>query len=70
MKLILVTGQVVPLMKSEICRNFNCSILLEAAPGYREAKLHTLLDTVPDVLGPGSKPSGLSWQGANGHASA
>ncbi len=21
-------------------------------PGYREAKLHTLLDTVPDVLGP------------------
>src|SRR5207248_2662334 len=39
-------------------------------PGYREAKLHTLLDTVPDVLGPGSKPSGLSWQSAKGHASA
>ena len=39
-------------------------------PGYREAKLHTLLDTVPDVLGPASKPSGLSWQSANGQASA
>jgi diacylglycerol kinase family enzyme len=39
-------------------------------PGYREAKLHTLLDTVPDVLGPGSEPSGLRWRSANGHASA
>src|SRR5207245_7356056 len=35
-------------------------------PGYRDAKLHTLLDTVPDVLGPQSKPSGLSWHSANG----
>jgi diacylglycerol kinase family enzyme len=30
-------------------------------PGYREAKLHTLLDTVPDVLGPDAKPPALSW---------
>lgn len=30
-------------------------------PGYREAKLHTLLETVPDVLGPDAKPSNLSW---------
>ena len=30
-------------------------------PGYREAKLQTLLDTVPDVLGPDAKPSNLSW---------
>lgn len=34
-------------------------------PGYRDAKLHTLLDTIPDGLGPQSKPSGLSWQSAN-----
>jgi diacylglycerol kinase family enzyme len=39
-------------------------------PGYRDAKLHTLLDTVPDVLGPQSKPSGLSWHSANGDESA
>jgi diacylglycerol kinase family enzyme len=32
-------------------------------PGYREAKLQTLLDTVPDVLGPESKPPALSWDG-------
>src|SRR5581483_3317657 len=25
-----------------------------ARPGYREAKLHTLLDTVPDAIGPGA----------------
>jgi diacylglycerol kinase family enzyme len=39
-------------------------------PGYREAKLHTLLDTVPDVLGPESRPPGLSWHGDNGDESA
>jgi diacylglycerol kinase family enzyme len=39
-------------------------------PGYREAKLHTLLETVPDVLGPDSKPSDLVWRSPNGDQSA
>jgi diacylglycerol kinase family enzyme len=39
-------------------------------PGYREAKLHTLLDTVPDVLGPSAEPPGLRWQSAAGDESA
>jgi diacylglycerol kinase family enzyme len=39
-------------------------------PGYREAKLHTLLDTVPDVLGPDAKPPNLSWRGPGGSQSA
>jgi diacylglycerol kinase family enzyme len=39
-------------------------------PGYREAKLHTLLDTVPEVLGPGSQPPQLHWSGGRGGDSA
>ena len=39
-------------------------------PGSREAKLHTLLDTVPDVLGPYAKPSNLSLAGETGSESA
>ena len=39
-------------------------------PGYREAKLHTLLDTVPEELGPDAKPPNLSWEGRNGPESA
>jgi diacylglycerol kinase family enzyme len=39
-------------------------------PGYREAKLHTLLDTVPDVLGPDARPSNLAWSGPSGRESA
>jgi diacylglycerol kinase family enzyme len=39
-------------------------------PGYREAKLHTLLDTVPGVLGPDAKPPSLTWDGATGDESA
>ncbi len=39
-------------------------------PGYREAKLHTLLDTVPDVLGPESRPPNLVWRGPAGRQSA
>ena len=39
-------------------------------PGYREAKLHTLLDTVPDVLGPGAAAPDLHWRGPNGPESA
>jgi diacylglycerol kinase family enzyme len=36
--------------------------------GYREAKLRTLLDTVPDVMGPGGEGLNLSWTGPGGHA--
>ncbi len=33
--------------------------------GYRAAKMRTLLETVPDVLGPGRKPD-LRWRGPDG----
>ena len=36
--------------------------------GYRNAKLHTLLDTVPDVLGPHGEGLDLRWTGPDGHA--
>jgi diacylglycerol kinase family enzyme len=37
-------------------------------PGYREAKLRTLLDTVPDVLGRERQPQlDLHWTGPHGH---
>jgi diacylglycerol kinase family enzyme len=39
-------------------------------PGYRAAKLHTLLDTVPDVLGPGAEVPTLRWRSAAGEESA
>ena len=39
-------------------------------PGYREAKLHTLLATVPDVLGPDAKSSDLTWKGQGADESA
>ncbi len=39
-------------------------------PGYREAKLHTLLETVPDSLGPDASPPNLVWRGPNGAESA
>ena len=35
--------------------------------GYREAKLRTLLDTVPDVLGPDGGGLDLRWTGPGGH---
>ena len=36
--------------------------------GYRDAKLRTLLDTVPDVLGPGGHEElDLRWNGPGGH---
>ena len=41
--------------------------------GYRDAKLRTLLDTVPDVLGPGGGEFDLRWTGPGGkvhHAGA
>jgi diacylglycerol kinase family enzyme len=39
-------------------------------PGYREAKLHTLLDTVPEVLGPEARTPQLEWEGPDGPESA
>jgi len=35
--------------------------------GYRDAKLRTLLDTVPDVLGPDGGGLDLRWSGPGGH---
>src|SRR6202035_2602086 len=34
--------------------------------GYRDAKIRTLLDTVPEVLGPDAKPPDLTWSGDDG----
>jgi diacylglycerol kinase family enzyme len=41
-----------------------------ARPGYREAKIHTLLETVPSVLGPDADPPRLVWDGPRGPESA
>jgi diacylglycerol kinase family enzyme len=35
--------------------------------GYRDAKLRTILDTVPDVLGRGGEGLDLHWTGPGGH---
>jgi hypothetical protein len=35
--------------------------------GYRDAKLRTLLDTVPEMLGPGGAGIDLRWTGPGGH---
>jgi diacylglycerol kinase family enzyme len=35
--------------------------------GYRDAKLRTLLDTVPELLGPGGTGLDLRWTGPGGH---
>jgi diacylglycerol kinase family enzyme len=34
--------------------------------GYRDAKLKTLLDTVPDVISPGASNPGMRWKGPGG----
>jgi diacylglycerol kinase family enzyme len=39
-------------------------------PGYREAKMHTILDAVPEVLGPDAAPPNLVWRGPGGKESA
>jgi diacylglycerol kinase family enzyme len=36
--------------------------------GYRGAKLRTLLDTIPDVLGPAKRPPDLRWTGPHGRS--
>ena len=35
--------------------------------GYRDAKIRTLLDTVPDAIGPGGEGLDLRWSGPGGH---
>ena len=52
--------------------NVSLGLYAEAVqrPGYREAKLHTLLDTVPDSLGPDAKPPELVWRSAEGEEAA
>ena len=35
--------------------------------GYRDAKIRTLLDTVPDALGPGGSELDMRWTGPGGH---
>jgi diacylglycerol kinase family enzyme len=49
--------------------NVSLGIYAEAVQrqGYRDAKLRTLLDTVPDVLGPGGTGLDLGWRGPGGH---
>jgi diacylglycerol kinase family enzyme len=48
--------------------NVSLGLYAEAVqrPGYREAKLRTLLDTIPDVLGPDGELD-LAWHGPGGH---
>jgi diacylglycerol kinase family enzyme len=52
--------------------NVSLGLYAEAVqrPGYREAKLHTLLDTVPDTLGPDAAASGLLCQTPSGQVPA
>ncbi|MBV9002043.1 MAG: diacylglycerol kinase [Solirubrobacterales bacterium] len=52
--------------------NVSLGLYAEAVqrPGYRGAKLRTLLDTVPETLGPDAKPPGLFWDGPAGEGSA
>jgi diacylglycerol kinase family enzyme len=47
--------------------NVSLGLYAEAVdrPGYREAKLHTLLEIVPDVLGADATPLDLRWSGAD-----
>ncbi len=49
--------------------NVSLGVYAEAVQrgGYRDAKLRTLLDTVPDVVGPDADPPRLSWTGPGGH---
>jgi hypothetical protein len=49
--------------------NVSLGLYAEAVqrPGYREAKLRTLLDMLPDALGPDSEGLLLRWAGPGGH---
>ena len=48
--------------------NVSLGVYAEAVQrqGYREAKLRTIFDFVPDALGPDGKPPGLRWVGPDG----
>ena len=48
--------------------NVSLGVYAEAVQrgGYREAKVRTLLDTVPDMLGPGGEEPDLRWTSADG----
>ncbi len=52
--------------------NVSLGLYAEAVqrPGYRDAKLQTLLDSVPDAIGPEAEPPSLRWQGPTGPQSA
>jgi diacylglycerol kinase family enzyme len=49
--------------------NVSLGVYAEAVQreGYREAKVRTVLDTIPDVLGPAADGLDLSWLGPDGH---
>ena len=49
--------------------NVSLGLYAEAVqrPGYREAKLRTILDTVPDTIGPEGGGMDLSWTEPGGH---
>ena len=48
--------------------NVSLGLYAEAVqrPGYREAKIRTLLDMVPDVMGPDGQPPSLRWRSPGG----
>ena len=48
--------------------NVSLGLYAEAVqqPGYRDAKLSTLLATVPEVMGPEARPPKLGWVGPDG----
>jgi hypothetical protein len=48
--------------------NVSLGLYAEAvqADGYRDAKLRTILDTLPEVLGPGGEGLDLRWTGPGG----
>ena len=52
--------------------NVSLGLYAEAVqqPGYRDAKLHTLLETVPDAIGPEARPPDLHWDSPAGEQSA
>ena len=49
--------------------NVSLGVYAEAVQrgGYRDAKLRTLLDTIPDAIGPSRSGLDLRWQGSGGH---
>ena len=51
--------------------NVSLGLYAEAVqrPGYRAAKLRTLLDTIPEALGPSAKPPSLFWHDQPGQQS-